>query len=180
MSAHAGGGADRLDDIEIACAAAEIAFEFAADRFFGRIFMPLQNIGRRHDHAGGAKAALQRVVFLKRGLDRVQCARLAQSFDGQDVVAFGLRREHRAGLYGLPVHMDDAGTALAGVAADMRAGKVQTFAQKMDEKRAVFDIGADGCPVYGHTNNSHGQLSLDVRECVHKARRSVRLGEERE
>jgi hypothetical protein len=36
--------------------------------------------------------------------------------------------------------MDDAGTALAGVAADMRAGQVQLFTQKMDEKGSVLNI----------------------------------------
>ncbi len=54
--------------------------------------------------------------------------------------------EHRAGFDGAAVHMDDAGAALAGVAADMRAGQVQMLAQEIDEQRAVFDFGGNGLP----------------------------------
>jgi hypothetical protein len=37
--------------------------------------------------------------------------------------------------------MDDAGAALAGIAADMGAGQVQVFAKQMDEEGSVLDVG---------------------------------------
>jgi hypothetical protein len=37
--------------------------------------------------------------------------------------------------------MDDAGATLAGIAADMGAGQVEIFAQQMDQKGPILDIG---------------------------------------
>ena len=51
--------------------------------------------------------------------------------------------QHRAGLGGPAVEMDDAGAALAGVAADVRAGQAQVLAQVLHEQRARIDVGAD-------------------------------------
>jgi hypothetical protein len=54
--------------------------------------------------------------------------------------AVALHREDGAGLDAVAAHMDDAGAALAGVAADMRAGQAQLFAQQLDQQRARFDL----------------------------------------
>ena len=43
----------------------------------------------------------------------------------------GLDREEGASLDGLTVDMDDAGAALAGVAADMRSGQPKLLAQQL-------------------------------------------------
>ncbi len=40
----------------------------------------------------------------------------------------------------MPVHMDDAGAALARVAADMGAGEAQILAQELHQKRARLDV----------------------------------------
>ena len=42
--------------------------------------------------------------------------------------------------------MHDAGAALAGVAADMRAGEAQILAQELHQQRARIDVGGDGLP----------------------------------
>jgi hypothetical protein len=55
----------------------------------------------------------------------------------------GLRHEDGAGLHRLAVHVDRAGPAMAGLAADMRAGQVQPLAQRVDQKLARF--GQDSC-----------------------------------
>ncbi len=55
-----------------------------------------------------------------------------------DLGAFRLDREHAARLHGLAVYMHDACAALAGVAADMRAGQPKLLAQEIDEQGAVF------------------------------------------
>ena len=58
--------------------------------------------------------------------------------------AVGLHREHGAGLDRLAVQVDRAGPALAGVAADVRPGQAQRFAQIMDEQHARFDSHLPG------------------------------------
>ena len=58
-----------------------------------------------------------------------------------DLGALALEREHGAGLDGDAVDMHDAGAALGGVAADMRAGEPQVLAQELHQQRARFDSG---------------------------------------
>ena len=55
------------------------------------------------------------------------------------VGAVGLDREHGAGLDRLAVEVDGAGAAMAGLAADMRAGEVELLAQEMDQQGARLD-----------------------------------------
>ena len=52
--------------------------------------------------------------------------------------------------------MHDAGAALRGVAADMRAGEPQVLAQQLHQKRARVDIGGDGLTVHRQGNGCHG------------------------
>ena len=56
------------------------------------------------------------------------------------VGAVGLHREDRAGLRAAAVDEDGAGAALAGVAADVRAGQAQLLAQEVDEQHAGLDV----------------------------------------
>ena len=117
-------GGDRLDDVVIAGAAADIAFELLADGAVVEIVaLAAHDIDRGHDHAGRAIAALQPVIFAERFLHRMQRAvGRRRSLDGQHVGALELQREHGAGFHRLAVDMHDAGAALRGVAADMGAG----------------------------------------------------------
>ena len=66
--------------------------------------------------------------------------------------AVGFGGEHGAGLHLLAVDMDRAGTALAGVAADMSAGQAQFLAQERDEKRAPLDLAGHGLAIDRHRN----------------------------
>src|SRR5437773_12122318 len=69
----AGAGRDRLDDVVIAGAAAQIAFEFPADGLLVEIMtLAVHDIDRGHDHARRAEAALQAMIFAERFLHRVQ------------------------------------------------------------------------------------------------------------
>src|SRR5437868_615645 len=51
--------------------------------------------------------------------------------------------------------MDDAGAALAGIAADMGAGEAQMFAQELDQQGAGFDITAHRLAIHCHGNCWH-------------------------
>src|ERR1700694_4266162 len=65
-------GGDRLDDVVIAGAAAQVAVELLAYGVIGKLIaLAVDHVDRRHDHAGRAEAALQTVMlaegFLHRG-----------------------------------------------------------------------------------------------------------------
>ena len=51
--------------------------------------------------------------------------------------------------------MHDAGAALRGVAADMRAGEPQVLAQELHQQGARIDIAGDGFAVHRHGNGRH-------------------------
>ena len=71
---------DRLDDVVVAGAAADIAFELVADRRLVEVVaLAVDHIDRGHDHARRAIAALQAVIVLERLLHRMQLAGLAQA-----------------------------------------------------------------------------------------------------
>ena len=55
--------------------------------------------------------------------------------------------------------MDDAGAALAGVAADMGAGQIQMIAQEMDQQSAVFDVSRDCLAVHCQFDCRHADTS---------------------
>ena len=59
--------------------------------------------------------------------------------------------------------MDDAGAALARVAADMGAGQAQVLAQELHEQRARLDIAGDGLAVHRHADGGHVFLLLAGR-----------------
>ena len=68
--------------------------------------------------------------------------------------------------------MHDAGAALAGIAADMRARKVQRIAQEMHEQSAILDVLLQlntqrGLTVIMVTHNTfaatYGQRTLELR-----------------
>ena len=104
-------------------------------------------------------------------LHRVQGIAVGKTFDGRDRSALGLQRQHVAGLHRVAVHMHGAGAALRGVAADMRAGEAQCFAQEMNEQGTPLDLGRDGLAVHRHLNGGHSDppnelLWLGATSCL--------------
>src|ERR1700760_362808 len=68
-----GAGGDRLHDVLVAGAAAEITLELLADRMLGQIMaLAMDQVDRGHDHARRAEAALQTVMLAERLLHRMQ------------------------------------------------------------------------------------------------------------
>ena len=77
-------GEDRLDDVVIARAAAQVAFEADPDLLLGRVRVLVEQADRRHHHARGAVAALQAVVLHEGLLHRMQRAvGVGEPFDRQ-------------------------------------------------------------------------------------------------
>src|SRR5262245_7853333 len=125
-----GARGDRLDDVVIPGAAAEVAFELVANGRLVRLAATTHDVERHHDHAGGAVAALKRVMRAKGDLHRMERrSGRGQSFDGGHVRALALQRQDRARLGGQAVDMYDARATLRGVAADVRSGEPQPLSQ---------------------------------------------------
>src|SRR4051794_38844361 len=72
-----GGPADRRDDVLVAGAAADAAGDRRADPLLGRVRVLVQQPPPRHQHAGGAEAALERVLLVEALLHGVEPAALA-------------------------------------------------------------------------------------------------------
>src|SRR6266700_1421832 len=62
----------------------------------------------------------------------MQLLALRQAFDGAQIVAFGLDREHQAGTDQLIIERDAARAAIAGRAAFLGAGQAQRPAQRIE------------------------------------------------
>src|ERR1044072_326781 len=147
---------DRLHDVVVAGAAADVAFELVADGLVVEVVaLAVYHINRLHDHAGRTETSLQAVIVAERFLHRVQRAVLRQALDRGDGCAFGLPGEHGAGLHGLAVHVDHAGAALRGVTPDMGAGETQALAQVLNQQSAGVGVRGDGLAVHRHRDCGH-------------------------
>src|ERR1041385_5822966 len=150
----------RLDDVLIAGAAADVAFQLLADRRLVQITaMPVHYVDGGHDHARRAVAALQAMIVAEGRLHRMQLLAFGDAFDGGDIGAVGLPDQHGAGFHRAAVDMHHTGAALAGVAADMGAGQAEMVAQQMDEERPVLDVGRNRFAVHGQFDCRHADTS---------------------
>src|SRR2546428_9899140 len=128
---------DRLDDVVIASAPAEVAFQLVTDLLLGGARIAFEELGGRQDHARRAEAALQAMLLPEALLDRMEIAVLGEPFDGRDRRAVRLHREERARLHRLPVHEDGARAALARISAHVHARDTHGLPDGVDEHEPV-------------------------------------------
>src|SRR5271166_2771326 len=153
---------DRFHDVVVAGAAADVALEPVADRSLVKIrALAIDEVDRGHDHARRAEAALQAVVVLEGLLHRMQLAALSQALDCRDVRPLAARGEDCAGLDRDAVEMDDAGPALGGVAAHMRAGEAKILAQELHEQRPGIHVRRNLPAVHRHRDMNHSHILLN-------------------
>src|SRR5216117_3944005 len=91
--ARARGGADRLDDLAVARAAAEAAAEVVQDVVTRRRRVLLEQRPGREQHPGRAEAALHGAAVEERLLDRVEPSVLGQALDRRHGATIGLDGE---------------------------------------------------------------------------------------
>ena len=101
----------RVHDVLISGAAAQVAVQAVPDLLLAGIGIALQDLLGDHDHARRTETALQSVLVPEGFLDLVQLAVGGHTFDGQDLRAVGLDREHGAALDGLAVQLHGASAA---------------------------------------------------------------------
>ena len=119
---------DRLDDLAVPGAAAQVALDAAPDGRLVPGVIALDQVACLHHQARGAETALHRAVG-DEGLAQ-PLARLPydHALDGHQLTPVAVGREHEAGIYRRPVHDDGAGTALALAAAVLGAGEPEPLA----------------------------------------------------
>src|SRR6266498_4249101 len=125
---------DRLDDVHVAGAPADVALNRLPNLLFTRLRMDAQERGRAYQHPRGAVAALEGVVIGERLLQRRELAVLGESLDGLDLCTVGLDRQQHAALHEEAVHEHGTGTTVAGVAADVASGQIEVVTDEMDEE----------------------------------------------
>ena len=137
------GGADRVDNVLVAGAAAKIAVQTFANFVVCGVRVTFQNLPGNHDHARRAEAALQGVFVPESFLHGVQdllairaVSGGGQAFNGQDGRAVGLNGEHAAALDGFAVYFHGAGSAERGFAARVGTGEPHYFTEIVDKQQA--------------------------------------------
>src|SRR5918992_2329546 len=142
-----GGVLHRLDDPQIAGAAAEVARQRLAQVLLPRIRILTQHRLHRHQEPRGAEPALERVRLVERALERVQLALRREALHGPDRAAVCLGRQHQARPDRLAVELDRARAAHALLASDLRAGQPRAVADEVGQERARLHVALVGVPV---------------------------------
>ncbi len=136
-----GDGSDRVEDRRVPGAATEDAAEAVEDLPLGGLRDAREEVVRGHQHRGGAGAALGAAAGEERLLERRQACVRRQAFDRVDPPSLDLAGGHQARAHLLAVQPDGARSAVARVAADLRAGQAEVLAEHVDEASAP--VGAD-------------------------------------
>src|SRR6476661_10545916 len=166
-AAHLTGGVqDRLDDVLVPCAPAEVPLEGLTDLRLCWRRVLLQVAGGRHQHAQRAVPAVESVVPVERILQRLQGpVRPGQRFDRRDLATVRLGGEERAGLHRLAVEVHRTRAAGRRVAPDVGSGESQLLSEEVDEERARLDFGLAPGPVDGDRDLRHEVLLPDGARC---------------
>ena|SRR5947209_2634828 len=90
-----------------------------------------QHVGAGHEHARGAKAALQRVMLTKRCLQRSEIVRTAKTFHRLNAASIGLHREQETRTHAVAVEENCAGAANTVLATDVSARQHEATAQEI-------------------------------------------------
>jgi hypothetical protein len=146
----AGHGQDRGDDVGVGAAAAQVAGDRPLDGVgVDALARAIEQRLARHQHPGGAVAALQRVVLDEGPLQARGLAVRGQALDGGDLAVLDVVGERHAARARDAVDEHRAGPAGAAVADQLAAGGVDRVAQELEQGRARGDLEGLGGAVEG-------------------------------
>ena len=127
---------DRIDNILVTRATAQVARKCLSDLRFGGIGMIAKKRFKGHDNAGGAKPALQAVAFMQGLLKHRKLAWLTDRLNGAKRMAFHLDGKDQTGASRLAVHPDRASATNPMLAADMGSRELAMLAQDIRQQMA--------------------------------------------
>lgn len=141
-----GGQLDRLEDLRVPRAPAEISAERLADFFSARTLVLHEQRLRREDHPRLTEAALERAAAIEGVLNRIGSRaptlpmQRREPFDRHDLFPDGVYRQRETRQNGLSVNEHGARAAIALVATLLRPGEGHGVAKGL-EKRPVRRYG---------------------------------------
>src|SRR6476619_7915947 len=103
----------RTHDRGVAGAPADLAGDGLADLVLGRVGIAVEQRASGDHHAGRAEPALQSVTLHEPLLDGVEPAVNFETLDCADAVTGRHSSEHRAGMHGFAVELDDTRATVA-------------------------------------------------------------------
>jgi len=155
--------AERIGDRTIAGAPAQVAFEGVGQ--VGALIL-IERSGR-HDHAGGAEAALKRLRIEKGALHRMQGVIGREPLDGRDRASGGTECRHQAGVHRRAIEPHRAGAAVAGVAAVLDAEEAP-LTQEGAQALPGFRLGRNELAVDGVVHTPLSGRASSTRICSAK------------
>ena len=142
--------AQGIVDRAITGAAAEIALQRM--RQVGLVRLVERGRGRRHDHAGGAVAALEGLGVVERLLHGMKLAVLGETLDGRDLAPVGAERGHETGMERLVIDPYGAGAAVTRVATLLHP---EDFEVAQEGAQTLSGLGVDRVEVAVDFISSH-------------------------
>ena len=134
---------DRVEDLLVAGAAAEVPGERLADLVLARVGRALEQRGGRDDQPGRAEAALHRARVDERLLHGMKVSPAPRpstvTTSWPSACAASTRHAHTS----VAVEEDGAGPALALLARVLRAGKPEPLAQRVEQALSFPDLGLE-------------------------------------
>ncbi len=132
---------DRVHNLLVAGAAAEVGGDGAADFVAGGVGVGAQQGFGSEDHSGRAVAALHRAAFQERLLQVAEAAvGGVDAFDGGDGASGNLRRRRAARFRQFAVHQHRTRAARARIAAALRPRQAERRAQQIDQQHLTIYI----------------------------------------
>src|SRR5215471_13874973 len=135
-----GGEPNRVEDLLIAGAAAQVARERLADVSVSRVRVAVQQVVGGDEQAGRAKTALHSPGLNECLLQWVQPAACGQAFHGDDGTPVRLPGGDQARAYRNAVQVDRARAALTLLAGVLRAGQTHPLAEHVEQALARPDV----------------------------------------
>jgi hypothetical protein len=135
-----GGILNRIDNMRITRAAAQVALDAVGDLFAAGFRVALEQLDSGHDHTRRAVTALQPVAFPETFLHRMKLTISSEALDSGHFGTVGLDGKNGAGLHRAAILQDGAGATNAGFAAYVGAGQFAKIAQEVNEKHARLDF----------------------------------------
>ena len=144
---------DRLDDLDIAGAAAVVVLQPFIDLPLGRRGIVQQQRLCRHDHARRAEAALHRADIEERALNDRQHGIVRRIFDGLYRFSVHPTQQRHTRARQPAVHKDAARAAVSRAAGLLRALHAPDVSKELEQRAAFAVLHLDRCAVERKSNH---------------------------
>jgi hypothetical protein len=101
-----------------------------------------QELESRQNHSGSAKAALERVMLLKRLLQGMKRLIRPEPFDRENLLSVGLDGKQQTGTNRAAIEHHGASAAHPVLATDVSSDQAEIMAQKIHERAPRLDRSA--------------------------------------